>query len=34
MRTQASLPTFATLNAEVAAPKQNLERSDKELGLA
>ena len=31
---QASLLTCAALTAEVAALKQNLERSKKELGLA
>ena len=31
---QASLLTSAALTAEVAALKQNLERSEKELGLA
>ena len=31
---QASLLTSATLTAKVAALKQNLERSEKELGLA
>ena len=34
MRMQASLLAFAALTAEVAALKQNLERSEKELGLA
>ena len=34
MRMQASLLTSAALTAEVAALKQNLERSKKELGLA
>ena len=34
MRMQASLLTSATLTAEVAALKQDLERSEKELGLA
>ena len=34
MRMQASLMTSAALTAEVAALKQNLERSEKELGLA
>ena len=34
MRMQASLLTSATLTAKVAALKQNLERSEKELGLA
>ena len=34
MRTQASLLTSAALTAEVAALKQNLEQSEKELGLA
>ena len=34
MRMEASLLTSATLTAEVAALKQNLERSEKELGLA
>ena len=34
MRMQASLLTSAGLTAEVAALKQNLERSEKELGLA
>ena len=33
MRMQASLLTSAALTAEVAALKQNLERSEKELGL-
>ena len=31
---QASLLTSATLTAKVAALKQNLKRSEKELGLA
>ena len=31
---QASLLTSAALTAEVAALRQNLERSEKELGLA
>ena len=34
MRTQASLLTSAALTAEVATLKQNLERSEEELGLA
>ena len=34
MRMQASLLASAALTAEVAALKQNLERSEKELGLA
>ena len=34
MRMQASLLTSATLTAEVTALRQNLERSEKELGLA
>ena len=34
MRMQASLLTSAALTAEVAALKQNSERSEKELGLA
>ena len=34
MRMQASLLTSAALTAEVAALKQNFERSEKELGLA
>ena len=34
MRMQASLLTSAALTAEVDALKQNLERSEKELGLA
>ena len=34
MRMQASLLTSAALTAEVAALKQELERSKKELGLA
>ena len=34
MRMQASLLTSAALTAEVAALKQDLERSEKELGLA
>ena len=34
MRMQASLLTSAALTAEVAALRQNLERSEKELGLA
>ena len=34
MRVQASLLTSATLTAEVATLKQDLERSEKELGLA
>ena len=34
MRMQASLLTSAALTAEVAALKQNLEWSEKELGLA
>ena len=34
MRMQASLLTSAALTAEVAALKQNLERSEKELSLA
>ena len=34
MRMQASLLTSAALTAEVAALKWNLERSEKELGLA
>ena len=34
MRMQASLLTSDALTAEVAALKQNLERSEKELGLA
>ena len=34
MRMQASLLTSAALTAEVTALKQNLERSEKELGLA
>ena len=34
MRMQASLLTSAALTAEVAALKQNLERSEKDLGLA
>ena len=34
MRMQASLLTSAALTAEVAALKQNLERSEQELGLA
>ena len=33
MRMQASLLTSAALTTEVAALKQNLERSEKELGL-
>ena len=33
MRMQASLLTSAALTAEVAALRQNLERSEKELGL-
>ena len=33
MRMQASLLTSAALTAEVAALKQNLERSEEELGL-
>ena len=34
MRMQASLLTSAALTAEVAALRQNHERSEKELGLA
>ena len=34
MRMQASLLTSAALTAEVAALKQDLKRSEKELGLA
>ena len=34
MRVQASLLTSATLTAEVGALKQDLEGSEKELGLA
>ena len=34
MRMQASLPTSAALTAEVAALKQDLEGSEKELCLA
>ena len=34
MHMQASLLTSAALTAEVTALKQNLERSEKELGLA
>ena len=34
MHVQALLLTSATLTAEVDALKQNLERSEKELGLA
>ena len=34
MRMQASLLTSAALTAEVAALRQSLERSEKELGLA
>ena len=34
MRMQVSLLTSDALTAEVAALKQNLERSEKELGLA
>ena len=34
MHMQASLLTSAVLTAEVAALKQDLERSEKELGLA
>ena len=34
MRMQASLLTSATLTVEVAALKQDLKRSEKELGLA
>ena len=34
MRMQASLLTFAALTAEVTALKQDLEGSEKELGLA
>ena len=34
MRTQASLLTFAALTVEVAALKQDLEGSEKELSLA
>ena len=34
MRMQASLLTSAALTAEVATLRQNLERSEKELGLA
>ena len=34
MRMQAALLTFAALTAEVDALKQNLERSDNELGRA
>ena len=34
MRMQASLLTSTALIAEVAALRQNLERSEKELGLA
>ena len=34
MRMQASLLSSAALTAEVAALKQNLERSEKELDLA
>ena len=34
MRMQASLLTSAALTAEVTALRQNLERSEKELGLA
>ena len=34
MRMQASLLTSAALTAEVTALKQDLERSEKELGLA
>ena len=34
MRMQASLLTYAALTAEVAALKQDLEGSKKELGLA
>ena len=34
MRVQASLRASAALTAKVAALKQNLERSEKELGLA
>ena len=34
MHMQASLLASAALTAEVAALKQNLERSEKELGLA
>ena len=34
MRMQASLLTSVALTAEVAALKQNLKRSKKELGLA
>ena len=34
MRMQASLVTSAALTTEVAALKQNLERSEEELGIA